>query len=170
MLLNELLVIRRGLATLAIVGTGDPAGGRRGSSRAAPDIERAMAQVPSSATTIAFAHNPALWPALAARGVALTLSGHTHWGHRPDSVGLRVAVPETRWARMSQDALLYISRILRDSDSDWSKAGSYACHTETSGRCRRASASASGSVEFGSAKLVIEIDEHANRERRRPVD
>ena len=57
-----------------------PAGGRRGTSRAAPDIDRALADVPANVTVIAFAHNPALWPALAARGVALTLSGHTHWG------------------------------------------------------------------------------------------
>lgn len=112
-LVNESHVIRRGQATLAIIGTGDPAGGRRGSSRVAPDIDRAMAQVPANATTVAFAHNPALWPALAARGVALTLSGHTHWG--------QLALPRLGWslaspflkhamgAHVEQDALLYIS-------------------------------------------------------------
>ena len=36
--------------------------------------------MPRGAFTIALAHNPALWPALADRGVALTLSGHTHYG------------------------------------------------------------------------------------------
>ncbi|MEP6491896.1 MAG: metallophosphoesterase [bacterium] len=113
LLVNETHVIRRGPDTLAIVGTGDPAGGRRGSSRAAPDIERAMASVPKSATTIAFAHNPALWPALAAHGVALTLSGHTHWG--------QFALPQMGWslaspflkhamgAHVERDSSLYIS-------------------------------------------------------------
>ena len=112
-LVNETHVIRRGLATLAIVGTGDPAGGRRGSSRVAPDIERAMAQVPPSATTIAFAHNPALWPALAARGVALTLSGHTHWGQFAlPRLGWSLASPflkHAMGAHVERDALLYIS-------------------------------------------------------------
>jgi len=112
-LVNETHVVRRGNDALALVGTGDPAGGRRGSSRAAPDIERALAGVPANATIIAFAHNPALWPSLAARGVALTLSGHTHWG--------QFALPMFRWslaspflehamgAHTERDALLYIS-------------------------------------------------------------
>ncbi|HTE44741.1 MAG TPA: metallophosphoesterase, partial [Gemmatimonadaceae bacterium] len=112
-LVNEAHVIRRGADTLAIVGTGDPAGGRRGSSRAAPDIERAMASVPKSATTIAFAHNPALWPALAARGVALTLSGHTHWGQFAlPRLGWSLASPfleHAMGAHVEQDSLLYIS-------------------------------------------------------------
>jgi predicted MPP superfamily phosphohydrolase len=112
-LVNEVELLHRGSGTIAIVGTGDPAGGARGSSRVAPDVERAMARVPRSATVIAFAHNPALWPALAERGAALTLSGHTHWG--------QLALPKLGWslaspflehamgAHMDQDALLYIS-------------------------------------------------------------
>ncbi len=82
-LVNESAVIHRGNATLALVGTGDPAGGKRGSSRAAPDVDRALSGVPAtwkSTTVVAFAHNPSLWPSLADRGVSLTLSGHTHWG------------------------------------------------------------------------------------------
>ena len=112
-LVNEVRLLRRGDATLAIVGTGDPAGGPRGASRAAPDVESALAGVPENATVIAFAHNPKLWPALAARGVALTLSGHTHWG--------QFALPKLGWSMASpflehamgahtlQDSLLYIS-------------------------------------------------------------
>ncbi|HTI63545.1 MAG TPA: metallophosphoesterase [Gemmatimonadaceae bacterium] len=112
-LVNDVHVIRRGDDQIAIVGTGDPAGGWRGGSRAAPDIDRALAAVPRNATVIAFAHNPALWPSLAARGVALTLSGHTHWG--------QFAVPHLGWslaspflelamgAHVRDDALLYIS-------------------------------------------------------------
>jgi hypothetical protein len=112
-LVNETRLLHRGGATIAIVGTGDPAGGQRGASRVAPDVERALEEVPSSVTVIAFAHNPKLWPALAARGVALTLSGHTHWG--------QLALPHFGWSLASpflehamgghsqQDALLYIS-------------------------------------------------------------
>jgi uncharacterized protein len=112
-LVNEVKLIQRGDAVIALVGTGDPAGGRRGTSRAAPDVEAALRLVPERTTTIAFAHNPALWPALAAGGVALTLSGHTHWG--------QFAVPHLGWSLASpflehamgaheiDDALLYIS-------------------------------------------------------------
>lgn len=112
-MVNEAVTIRRGNDEIVLVGTGDPAGGRRGSSRAAPDIDRAMSAVPSDATVIAFAHNPALWPKLAERGVALTLSGHTHWG--------QFALPKLGWSLASpflehamgahklDDAQLYIS-------------------------------------------------------------
>ena len=113
LLLNEAHVIRRGAATLVLAGTGDPAGGRRGQSRAAPDVEMTLAGVPNGATVVAFAHNPALWPALTARGVSLTLSGHTHWG--------QFALPRLGWSLASpflqhamgayreRDSLLYIS-------------------------------------------------------------
>ncbi|MDF2771011.1 MAG: metallophosphoesterase [Geminicoccaceae bacterium] len=113
LLLNEAHIIRRGDATLVLAGTGDPAGGRRGQSRAAPDVDRALADAPLGATVIALAHNPALWPALVARGVSLTLSGHTHWG--------QFAVPRLGWSLASpflkhamgayreRDSLLYIN-------------------------------------------------------------
>ena len=112
-LVNEAKLLHRGSSTVALVGTGDPAAGRFGTSRAAPDIERALAHVPDTATVIAFAHNPALWPSLAARGVALTLSGHTHWG--------QFALPKRGWslaspflehamgAHTKDDAMLYIN-------------------------------------------------------------
>jgi len=79
-----------------LVGTGDPAGiGRplNAGGDAAPSIDRTLAKVPPGAFTIALAHNPALWPALADRGVALTLSGHTHYG--------QVAFPGLRWSLAS---------------------------------------------------------------------
>ena len=112
-LVNDVRLITRGESTIALLGTGDPAGGARGTSRAAPDVERALAKVPEGAVVIAFAHNPALWPSLATRGVALTLSGHTHWG--------QFAIPKLGWSLASpflehamgahqlEDALLYIS-------------------------------------------------------------
>jgi hypothetical protein len=60
---------------------------------AAPDLGRAFARVPADVPVIAFAHNPALWPALADRGAALTLSGHTHWG--------QLALPRLGWSLAS---------------------------------------------------------------------
>jgi predicted MPP superfamily phosphohydrolase len=112
-LVNEVQLLRRGDATLALVGTGDPAGGPRGASRAAPDLESALAGVPEDATVIAFAHNPKLWPALAARGVALTLSGHTHWGQFAlPKLGWSMASPfleHAMGAHTTKDSLLYIS-------------------------------------------------------------
>ena len=112
-LVNEARVIRRGDASIALVGTGDPAGGPHGSSRHAPDVERALSRVPEGATVIAFAHNPSLWPSLAARGVALTLSGHTHWGQFAfPRLGWSLASPFLEYAmgaHTKQDATLYIS-------------------------------------------------------------
>jgi predicted MPP superfamily phosphohydrolase len=93
-LVNASKIIERGAAKLAIVGTGDPAGRRGGvGAPAAPDIDRALAGVPAGATVVALAHNPALWPALAAKGVDLTLSGHTHWG--------QFAIPRFGWSLAS---------------------------------------------------------------------
>jgi predicted MPP superfamily phosphohydrolase len=113
LLLNEAHIIRRGAATLVLAGTGDPAGGRRGQSRAAPDVERTLAGAPNGATIVALAHNPALWPALAQRGVALTLSGHTHWGQfAMPSLGWSLASPFLKHAMgayRDNDALLYIN-------------------------------------------------------------
>lgn len=112
-MVNEAVTVRRGDDEIVLVGTGDPAGGRRGSSRAAPDIERAMANVPADATVIAFAHNPALWPKLAERGVALTLSGHTHWGQFAlPKLGWSLASPfleHAMGAHIIDEAQLYIS-------------------------------------------------------------
>lgn len=89
-LLNECAVVERGGARLAIVGTGDPAGNPFGPDLAAPRLDDAVAGVPRDAFTLALAHNPALWPGLAQRGVRLTLSGHTHWG--------QLAVPRLSWS------------------------------------------------------------------------
>ena len=116
-LVNDARVVERRGSQLAIVGTGDPAAGPRligaPNENAAPDVDRALATVPAGTTTVAFAHNPALWPGLAKRGVSLTLSGHTHWG--------QFALPRLGWSLASPflehamgghragDALLYIN-------------------------------------------------------------
>src|SRR5262249_16949569 len=54
-LVNEARLLRRGPDAIALVGTGDPAGGRRGASRAAPDIDLALADLPPDAPVVAFA-------------------------------------------------------------------------------------------------------------------
>lgn len=82
-LVNESRIISRNGASLALVGVGDPAA--RGRSEldargAAPNLPRAFSRVPRLMPAVVFAHNPALFPAIAERGAALTLSGHTHWG------------------------------------------------------------------------------------------
>jgi predicted MPP superfamily phosphohydrolase len=113
LLVNESREIRRGDATITLVGTGDPAGRGFPDAGVAPDIQRSLAGIPPGRTVVALAHNPALFPALAEGGVALTLSGHTHWG--------QVALPAAGWSMASmflEDAmgintrgrsLLYIS-------------------------------------------------------------
>ncbi|NUQ94886.1 MAG: metallophosphoesterase [Gemmatimonadaceae bacterium] len=97
-LVNDARVVRWKDAPLAIVGVGDPAGRGRGwggseSRHVAPDVARAYAAVPAGVPVVALAHNPALWPELAARGAALTLSGHTHWG--------QLAIPAADWSLAS---------------------------------------------------------------------
>jgi uncharacterized protein len=80
-LVNEAISLERGGSRVFIAGTGDPAGrATSGDADAAPDVGRTLAGVPPGAFTIVLAHNPALWPELAERGVPLTLSGHTHYG------------------------------------------------------------------------------------------
>lgn len=78
---------------IVVAGTGDPAFGPGTGGDAGPDIARTLADVPPDTFVLALAHNPALWPALAARGVDLTLSGHTHWG--------QLSVPRLGWSLAS---------------------------------------------------------------------
>jgi predicted MPP superfamily phosphohydrolase len=92
-LVNEVAVLEHRGARLALLGTGDPAGGRGGSATGGPAVESALAFLPPDAFPLALAHNPALWPPLAAAGVRLTLSGHTHWG--------QFAIPGLGWSLAS---------------------------------------------------------------------
>ena len=92
-LVNAARVVEWRGAHLAVVGTGDPAGGRGGTATGGPDLAAALAGVPPDAFTIVLAHNPALWPPLARAGVPLTLSGHTHWG--------QLAIPALGWSLAS---------------------------------------------------------------------
>jgi len=103
-LVNRAMALERNGARFWVAGTGDPAG-RRGSS-VAPDIERTLSAVPPGDFTLALAHNPALWPALAERGVELTLSGHTHYG--------QIAIPRLRWSLASAFLEHSMGRYQRD--------------------------------------------------------
>lgn len=89
-LVNQAMPLERNGTRFWLAGTGDPAGGRPGDTPVAPDVARTLAAVPSDAFTVALAHNPALWPQLAERGVGLTLSGHTHHG--------QLSIPRLRWS------------------------------------------------------------------------
>lgn len=110
-LVNDAVEVPRGTASFWLAGTGDPAGVRgRG---AGPDLPRTLARVPEGAFTIALAHNPALWPGLAQRGVHLTLSGHTHYGQLSiPSLGWSLASPfleHAMGAHRLAGSLLYIN-------------------------------------------------------------
>jgi predicted MPP superfamily phosphohydrolase len=92
-LVNDAVLLRRDGASLALVGTGDPAGG---ASEVGPDAARAFARVPADVPALVLAHNPAGWPSVArAAGAAptVTLSGHTHWG--------QLAFPRRGWSLAS---------------------------------------------------------------------
>ncbi len=95
-LVNESRILSVNGASLALVGVGDPAARGRDDGHghsASPDLSRAFSRVPKLTTSVVFAHNPALWPALAERGASLTLSGHTHWG--------QFALPRLGWSLAS---------------------------------------------------------------------
>jgi len=115
-LVNAAVPLERGGGRIWLAGTGDPAGTswrRGGGANAAPDIERTLGGIPPGEPTVALAHNPALWPDLARRGVDLTLSGHTHYG--------QLAIPDWGWniasafldlsmgTHRQDDSLLYIN-------------------------------------------------------------
>lgn len=64
---------------LVLLGVDDPVGGFGGSDHYARSADRALASSPSEADfRLALCHRPSGFRALAARGVDLTLSGHTH--------------------------------------------------------------------------------------------
>ncbi len=70
---NEGTVIERNGARLYLAGIDDTWTKR-------DDIERALAARPDGVPTVLLAHDPDRFPHAAARGVELTLSGHTHGG------------------------------------------------------------------------------------------
>jgi uncharacterized protein len=110
-LVNEAMPLERNGALFWLAGAGDPAGRGGPTGRdptVIPDVDQTLARVPEGAFTIALAHNPALWPALADRGVDLTLSGHTHYG--------QFAVPGLQWS-LASPFLKYAMGMHREGDS-----------------------------------------------------
>jgi len=73
LLANSHETIKRGDAELVVVGVDDTYTRRA-------DVEASFADVPEGAFTIALAHDPKLFHAIAERGARLVLAGHTHWG------------------------------------------------------------------------------------------
>jgi predicted MPP superfamily phosphohydrolase len=73
LLQNEHRVVERDGARLAIVGVDDVFTKRA-------DVEKSFRDVPRGVAIVGLAHDPRLFPAMAARGAGLVLSGHTHWG------------------------------------------------------------------------------------------
>ena len=70
---NESRVLTRGADALVIAGIDDTWTRRA-------DVALALEGRGGVGPLLALAHDPRLFPALAARGAALVLSGHTHWG------------------------------------------------------------------------------------------
>lgn len=78
MLLNEHAVIRKDDDEVVVAGVTDLAA--LGGTYPAPDLDAALAGVPSDAPVILLAHQPKMASRASAAGVALQLSGHTHGG------------------------------------------------------------------------------------------
>lgn len=94
-LVNRAVRLEHNGARFWLLGTGDPAGGQfsRDRETGAVDLSRAFVEVPAGAFCVALAHNPVLFPALAERGVAVVLSGHTHHG--------QFSIPSRNWSLAS---------------------------------------------------------------------
>jgi predicted MPP superfamily phosphohydrolase len=104
LLVNRSVRVARRGGHFVVAGTGDPAAGP--GADVAPDVDRALEGASQGEFVLALAHNPALWPALAARGVGLTLSGHTHWG--------QLAFPRLGWSLASPFLELAMGAHVRD--------------------------------------------------------
>jgi predicted MPP superfamily phosphohydrolase len=112
-LVNSSLRLTHNGGEFYVAGTGDPAARQMGVRHGAPDIEQTLAGVPADGFCLVLAHNPALFPALAARGADVVLSGHTHHG--------QFSIPSRNWSLASvfleyamgtyerDGALLYVS-------------------------------------------------------------
>ncbi len=73
LLRNRGVTVRRGDGGFYLAGLDD-----RWSKR--DDLDAALRDAPPGVPQVLLAHDPQQWPAFVARGVALTLSGHTHAG------------------------------------------------------------------------------------------
>jgi uncharacterized protein len=90
---NEWQLVERHGQSLVVAGLDDMYAGRS-------DLELALVGRPSGAPTVLLAHYPTFFEAAAQRGVALTLSGHTHGGQ----IGLPFLANSLNFARLSGQA------------------------------------------------------------------
>jgi hypothetical protein len=89
LLKNERALVRRdGEPLFEIAGVDDVYTGRA-------DVERTFAGCDGALPVLTLAHDPKSFPAIAARGSFLVLSGHTHWGQ----IGVPLAARRTNLAR-----------------------------------------------------------------------
>jgi uncharacterized protein len=88
MLVNDGRVIGDAGAGFALLGVDDLFGPRTDARSSGPDLDRALAAVPSDLPRVLLCHNPQFFPSAAGK-VALQLSGHTHGGQI--NFGLRPA-------------------------------------------------------------------------------
>jgi predicted MPP superfamily phosphohydrolase len=94
-LVNSGAVIERGGSPLWLCGIDDLWHGA--------DLEAALSARPAGATVVLLSHQPNIFPEAAARGVALTLAGHTHAG--------QVAVPFFRQASLARFISPFVSGV-----------------------------------------------------------
>ena len=106
---NEHRLFRAGRERFAVAGIDDLRSGD-------PDLGAALAGIPPGTPTILLSHRPEVFPEAAARGVALTLSGHYHGGQVKISLpggDLSLAHLRTPYAEglfRRGDSRLYVSR------------------------------------------------------------
>lgn len=77
---NRHLVVRRGTATLALVGVDDLTAAGSGQPGHGADLTAALAGLPAEVPAVLLAHQPKQVRSAVAAGVDLQLSGHTHGG------------------------------------------------------------------------------------------
>ncbi|MFO0551854.1 MAG: metallophosphoesterase [Polyangiaceae bacterium] len=78
LLLDKHAVLERGGARLLLAGVDDPSGWDHTSEHYERHADAALDGAPSDLFSVALSHRPSGFDALAARGMHLTLSGHTH--------------------------------------------------------------------------------------------
>jgi hypothetical protein len=111
LLRNDGVEVRRGAGSIYVAGVDDTWTKRH-------DLDRTLAGRPPATPVVLLAHDPALFPEAAARGVELTLSGHTHGGQ----IGVPFLSHRFNLARIMTrfttdlyrigDAILYVNRGL----------------------------------------------------------
>jgi predicted MPP superfamily phosphohydrolase len=111
LLRNEGLTLERAGSRLYLAGVDDTWTHRH-------DLDRALRDRPPGTPVVLLAHDPALFPAAAARGIDLTLSGHTHGGQiaapvAPRRLNLaRLVTPFTSGLYRIDHSVLYVNRGL----------------------------------------------------------